>query len=193
MIYIFYGPEGSGKTTQAKQLAIHLKLPYISTGDMVRFYAASDPGELGKACQNILEKGIYLSDKYTLSLLDKRFRENDVKKGFVLDGFPRNFNQVKQLTALLAKLHQKVKLVFYLDIDEKTAIKRVMKRKRDHYDSLAKLKSRLSTYYCGEKEILAYYRSKKLLKKINGCPDRKTVFKQILTFINKNNLKGDLL
>lgn len=85
-IVVFIGAEGSGKTTQAKTLALETGKPYITTGDLIRDLAANDNGVLVDECREMFEKHIYLSGETLLAILIDRFSKADAAKGFVLDG-----------------------------------------------------------------------------------------------------------
>ena len=95
MYIIFYGAEGSGKSTQAKLLAEKLKLPYLGSGDLVRDYAQKDQGIMGEICREALQLGHYVADSEMFVLWKGRLKEPDVANGFVIDGFPRNHTQGK--------------------------------------------------------------------------------------------------
>lgn len=90
---IFIGPQGSGKGTQAKILSEKLGIPHISTGDMLR----GAQGELKQQIDEVINKGHLVSDDLMLKILKQRIQMSDCKKGFILDGFPRNLPQVKLL------------------------------------------------------------------------------------------------
>ncbi|MBD3252535.1 adenylate kinase [Candidatus Pacearchaeota archaeon] len=120
MKLLIIGPQGSGKGTQAEILSEKLRIPHISTGDIFR----SLQGPLKKKVDEIINKGNLVPDELTLEILKNRLEKEDCKKGFILDGFPRNLNQAR----LLKKI-TKIDKVIEITLDDKTAIKRITGRR----------------------------------------------------------------
>jgi adenylate kinase len=91
---IFIGPPGAGKGTQAARLAAHLRVPKISTGDMLRdAIAAGTPA--GKIAGPLMEKGNLVPDPVLIEIVEGRLREKDCERGYILDGFPRTLKQAE--------------------------------------------------------------------------------------------------
>jgi len=189
MYIIFYGPEGSGKSTQAKMLAQKLNLPYLGSGDLVRKYAAEDKGIMGEVCRDSLAKGHYVPDSEMFVLWKHRLKQPDVQDGWVLDGFPRNDRQAQFLEQKLDKYDKKVDFVFYLWVSPVESIKRLLKRGRknlsgDLHDTEEKIQERLKLYKQGEEGVLNLYQQKGVLKKINGEQTIEKIFQDIMAIIN---------
>lgn len=115
MKLIFVGVQASGKGTQAKIIASRLNLKHISTGDLLR----SATGELKQEIDSYINKGNLVPDELILRLLKEKLPEDD----FILDGFPRNKNQVKELEKIT-----KIDYVVYIEISDETARKRLSGR-----------------------------------------------------------------
>ncbi len=188
MFIIFYGPEGSGKSTQAKMLAKKLNLPYLGSGDLIRKYAKEDKGIMGEICRNTLNKGHYVADSEMFVLWKDRLKQPDVQEGFIIDGFPRNHTQALFLAEKLDKYNKKVDFVFYLDVSEPVSIQRLLKRGRKSpdgspHDSEEKIKSRLGIYQKQETVVLSFYKEEALLKKVNGEQSIEQIHQDIVKII----------
>jgi adenylate kinase len=127
MYLVLLGPPGAGKGTQAKRLAEKLGLPHISTGDILRQNVKLDT-DLGKQAKGIMEKGLLVPDDLVAKMLDERFNNPDIKKGFILDGYPRTLPQAYALDKILAAKGLAVDLVVYLDTSDQVIIKRLTGR-----------------------------------------------------------------
>ena len=100
MHIILFGPPGVGKGTQAEKLSREFNVPQVSTGDMLR-KAVSDGTELGIKAKTYMDKGELLPDETILKIVEYRIQEDDCKKGFILDGFPRTIPQAEKLTSFV--------------------------------------------------------------------------------------------
>lgn len=127
MNIILLGPPGAGKGTQAKVMAKELKLPHISTGDLLRQNVSRNT-DLGKEAQEYMNKGLLVPDELVKKMLVARFSEPDVRPGFILDGYPRNINQAETLEEILAGKNMPIDTVFYLDTSEPVIIQRLAGR-----------------------------------------------------------------
>ena len=127
MYLVLLGPPGAGKGTQAKRLSEKLGLPHISTGDILR-QNVKDGTLLGKQAKGIMDKGLLVPDEMVAAMLDERFNNPDIKKGFILDGYPRTLSQAKTLDEILAGKELAVDLVVYLNTSDEIIIKRLTGR-----------------------------------------------------------------
>jgi adenylate kinase len=191
MHIVFYGPEGSGKSTQVKLLAEKLQLPILTSGDLVRDAAANDKGIIGEVCRQALSEGKYVADSEMFVLWKWRLKEEDAKGGWIMDGFPRNVEQAKFLDEKIDKYGYKVEKVFYLNLGEEESIKRLLARKRPLHtgstetgDTPERIKMRLQMYKDGEKDVLEYYREKGVLFEINADQSIDEVHNEIMKDAN---------
>ena len=99
MKFVFLGPPGAGKGTQAKILAKKLNIPAISTGDIFR-ENIKDQTELGKKAVDYTSKGLLVPDSVTNAMVEQRLMKLDCANGFILDGYPRTINQAKFLDGI---------------------------------------------------------------------------------------------
>jgi adenylate kinase len=185
MYFIFYGPEGSGKSTQAKMLAQELKLPYLGSGDLVRKYAGEDKGIMGEVCREALQQGHYVADSEMFVLWKHVLKQPEVENGWILDGFPRNISQAEFLDEKLEKYGTKITLVFFLKVNEQESINRLLKRGRRNpdgglHDSEEKIRERLKLYAEGEAAVLKFYKDKGILMEVDGERSIEDIFKDIL-------------
>src|SRR5690242_9164796 len=128
MDVVLFGPPGAGKGTQAKRLVEVLRLPQISTGDMMRAERASG-SELGKKFDSFMAKGLLVPDEMVLTLIDQRLAQPDAKNGVIFDGYPRTVAQAEALDALLAKSGRQVDVVASIEVPLQEMIDRVVHRR----------------------------------------------------------------
>lgn len=123
MNIVILGPPGSGKGTYSDGVSKKFGIPHISTGDLVR-EAIKSGSELGKRIESYYNKGLLVPDEIIIQLLKDRLSKDDCKKGFILDGFPRNINQAKFLDEIV-----RVDLVIYIDVPDEIIINRLSTRR----------------------------------------------------------------
>jgi len=127
MNIILLGPPGSGKGTQAKRIQQTHGLVQLSTGDMLRAATGSDT-EFGRRVKAIMDSGQLVPDDIIVEMIDQRIVRPDCRKGFILDGFPRNVPQAEALDAMLDAHGLKLDHVILLDVDEATLVDRLSGR-----------------------------------------------------------------
>ena len=128
MRIILFGPPGAGKGTQAKRLESELKIPQLSTGDMLRAEKAAGT-ELGKQAAQIMDKGGLVPDDVVIGMIAARIERPDCRDGFMLDGFPRTIPQGDALNAMLAAKGQKIDVVVGIDVPDDVIVDRVVGRR----------------------------------------------------------------
>jgi adenylate kinase len=202
MNIILIGPQGSGKGTQAKLISKEYNIPHISTGDIFRETAKTNT-KLGKKLKNLIDNGILVPDNVTNDVIKERLSKDDIKNGFVLDGYPRNLNQAEFLNSII-----KIDHVFEIAVSDKESIKRLSSRRqcrkcnliygavnppkndnkcdncgeelyqRDD-DKEDAIKKRLKTYHKQTEPLINYYKKKGLLVRINGEQSIEKIFDEI--------------
>lgn len=176
MNIILFGPPGSGKGTQAKNICECLMVPHLSTGDMLR-EAVTSGSDVGKKAKEIMENGGLVSDEIVLSIVKERIVLEDCVNGFVLDGFPRTINQAIGLDSLLEK-NQKIEYVLRIKVDEESIIKRLIDRGRSD-DKPEIIKNRFKSYNSLTQPLIPFYEDREILFNINGMQDIEKVFDDI--------------
>lgn len=187
MYLIVYGPEGSGKGSQAKLLSDKFGIPVYTAGDLVREEATKDKGKIGEMARKVLLEGKYLPDKEICYLLEKKLLHEDSKKGFILDGFPRTLAQANFLMDIFSKNGYSLNKVIYLKLSNDVSIKRLIKRKRKVFgesnilhDTPERIKQRLIIYQKDEVGLLKFFKEKNLLLEIDANQTIEKVFKDTL-------------
>jgi len=125
---MFIAPPAAGKGTQAELVVEKYNIPHISTGDILREIAKED-SEIGNYVKETLASGGLVKDDITYQLIEDRLNKDDCKKGFIIDGFPRNIDQAYQYDKILDKLGYEVGNVILINIDKKTLEKRITGRR----------------------------------------------------------------
>ena len=121
------GPPGAGKGTQAEKLIREYGIPQISTGDMFRAAVKSGTA-LGKEAKSYMDKGALVPDSVTVGIVKERLAQDDCKKGWILDGFPRTTAQASALDAILHDLGIQLTAVLDFNVNRDDLVKRVSGR-----------------------------------------------------------------
>lgn len=189
-IIAFTGPEGSGKSTQAKLLSKSLDLPYVSTGDMLRDAAKNDKSELGDDCRKIFEQHIYLSPKKLLEVVGKRFKNEDIDKGVVLDGGFRTVEETKYFSEMLEKTGKKFfVIVKFLKVPYWICAERLMGEngRKGSDDTLEAVLNRMKEFNTGLGERMSLIRNEWSLQIINGNRTEEEIAAELLESIQTRN------
>lgn len=180
-VYLMFGPQGSGKSTQGERLAAALQVPYFDAGKSLRALAASD-SDTGRQVEQLMEKGELVPNSVLKSLFYSFMETNNCTNGMVTDGFPRNEVQIELLDELARDHHWQIIGVF-IDIDDETAKERLAKRTiivdgqeqtRDD-DKPEIVAKRLETYRRETVPVINWLKTHWQLIHIDGKPDIDTV------------------
>jgi len=182
MRIVFFGPNGSGKGTQATLLKDELKVPHISTGDLLR--AAVKAGTpLGVQAKAVMEAGHLVSDEIVLGMLEERLAQADVGNGFILDGYPRNLAQCAALETLLDRLGQPLDVAIKLDVPDSAILARCELRFAAEHrkdDDPAIVRKRLDVYRAQTEPVAEHFAQIGKLKTVDGAGNVDQVFQRIL-------------
>jgi adenylate kinase len=203
MRIVFLGPPGAGKGTQAKLVASELKIPHLSTGDMLRA-AVKARTPLGLQAEGHMKAGRLVPDDLVLGLLKERLAQPDAANGALLDGFPRNVAQAETLRSFFP-----IDRVLYFDIPEADLLPRLTERRscptcgriynlvtdppRDpgrcdvegatlvHRpdDREEAVRTRLQVYRAETAPVLEYYRAKGLLRSLGATGSVEAVHRAV--------------
>lgn len=128
MQLIMLGAPGVGKGTQGKLLSTHYSIPNISTGDILR-KAIEKGSELGTKAKSFMDKGELVPDAIMIDLIKERLQEDDCKRGFILDGFPRTVQQAMALDEYLKQINQVIDFIIALDLADAKIVERLTSRR----------------------------------------------------------------
>lgn len=176
MRIVLLGPPGAGKGTQAESIVKKYGVLHLSTGDMLRAAAQADT-EIGRKIKQTMASGALVSDQLVIAAVVERISQDDARKGFILDGFPRTVSQAVTFDDVLQTEHLELDHVVELQVDEKVLLGRILirvneakergiaQRADDNHDSL---KVRLDAYRAQTAPVIDYYRARGVLKSVDG-------------------------
>lgn len=212
MKIIMLGAPGAGKGTQAKMIAEKYSIPHISTGDIFRANIKNGT-ELGKKAKSYMDKGQLVPDELTLDLIMDRFKQDDCKNGYVLDGFPRTIPQAEALDTALKAKGEKVDFAIDVDVPDENIVKRMGGRRAcvgcgatyhvvysptkvegvcdkcgeelivRDDDKPKTVLNRLEVYHNQTQPLIDYYNEQGILKSVDGTVDMKDVFNAIVDIL----------
>ena len=125
---LIMGPPGAGKGTQAEYIVKYYDIPHISTGDMFRAAIANET-EVGLLAKKYIDAGNLVPDEVTVGIVKERLAKPDCKKGFLLDGFPRDLKQAEMFNSMLKELGIDLDLVINIHVDNEKLINRIIGRR----------------------------------------------------------------
>ena len=185
MRIVLLGAPGSGKGTQAVRLVEKLELPHISTGELLR--SAVEAGtELGQKAKTVINRGELVSDDIMLGLIRQRLSRDDAKKGFILDGYPRNITQAKALDEILERQGQAMVEVLYIDVDAELLMQRIAGRAAEEGrsdDAEEVVRKRLRIYAEQTAPLVEFYAGKGVLSRVLGEGSVEEVFQRIMSVL----------
>lgn len=214
MKFVFLGAPGAGKGTQASLIADKFGIAHISTGDIFRENIKNET-ELGLKVKSLMDEGKLCPDDLTVELVKDRISQEDCKKGFILDGFPRTIAQAEVFETVLNNANEKLDAVIDIDIPDQAVIDRMSGRrlckecgesyhvmfnptKEDGIcdkcsgelyirkdDEEATVLNRLVEYHKNTEPLIDFYNDRGLLKKVDGSVDIDDVTANIEDIVTK--------
>jgi len=216
---ILLGAPGAGKGTQAVMMAEKLKLVQVASGDLFR-QALAQETELGKQARVYMEKGQLVPDGITIQMVLERLAAADCKNGAILDGFPRNLPQAKELDKALSEQSKAIDRVVYIKVSEGELLKRLsgrwicrkcqapyhevdsppkVKGKCDRCggelyqradDNVETVKKRLEVYFAETSPLIDYFKKAGKLLEINGEGSTAVVNQRIIDALRQKDSTG---
>lgn len=208
MRLILLGPPGAGKGTQARLLAGQLKIPQISTGDMLR--AALKAGTpLGLEAKQYMDRGALVPDEVINGLVRERVQQPDCAQGYILDGYPRTVAQAHSLRETLLALGLTVDHVVSLEVPTEELVLRIAGRRtcrrcgamyhvrfspskidgrcdacggetyQREDDREETVRQRLAVYTGQTAPLINFYAARGILRRVSGTGDIPEIFERI--------------
>ncbi len=208
MKIVMLGAPGAGKGTQAKMIASKYEIPHISTGDIFRANLKNGT-ELGKKAKVYMDQGLLVPDELTVDLVMDRLAQEDCKKGYILDGFPRTIPQAEALDAALTRIGEKLDYAVDVDVPDENIVTRMSGRRActgcgatyhvvfnpskkgdicetcgeplvlREDDKPETVQKRLDVYHDQTQPLIEYYTKQGILKRVDGTMDMNDVFAAI--------------
>lgn len=207
MNIIFLGPPGAGKGTQAQRVCDELKIPQISTGDILR-RAIKEETPVGLKAKAYVESGKLVPDEILVEIIKDRLAQDDCKPGYILDGFPRTVPQAEALEKIA-----KIDVVVEIAVADEALVKRLsgrrvclncgatyhvstlggkttcdkcgeelIQRKDDNPETV---QNRLNVYHSQTAPLISFYQERGLLKTFDGMQDIDAVYQLIMDALRK--------
>jgi len=207
MNIIFLGPPGAGKGTQAQRVCDELKIPQISTGDILR-RAIKEETPVGLKAKAYVESGKLVPDEILVEIIKDRLAQDDCKPGYILDGFPRTVPQAEALEKIA-----KIDVVVEIAVADEALVKRLsgrrvclncgatyhvstlggkttcdkcgeelIQRKDDNPETV---QNRLNVYHSQTAPLISFYQQRGLLKTFDGMQDIDVVYDSIMAALRK--------
>jgi len=216
MNIILLGAPGAGKGTQAEIISAHLNIPTISTGDIIRA-ALKNGTEMGLKAKSFIDKGHLVPDEVVIGIVTERIKQEDCKKGFILDGFPRTIAQAEALDTS----NITIDCVLDIEVDEEVIYKRMSGRrvcekcarvynvntdKRPRVDgkcdvcastlvqrmddNLQTVKERLKVYYDQTHALKEYYDKRNMRIVVDGAKPLPEITENVLKILKAQEKKN---
>ena len=207
MNIIFLGPPGAGKGTQAQRVCDELKIPQISTGDILR-RAIKEETPVGLKAKAYVESGKLVPDEILVEIIKDRLAQDDCKPGYILAGFPRTVPQAEALEKIA-----KIDVVVEIAVADEALVKRLsgrrvclncgatyhvstlggkttcdkcgeelIQRKDDNPETV---QNRLNVYHSQTAPLISFYQERGLLKTFDGMQDIDVVYQSIMDALRK--------
>jgi len=206
--FVFLGPPGVGKGTQAQRLSAERRIPKVSTGDILR-EAVQRKTPMGLQARSFMDGGKLVPDEVVIGIIRDRMMEPDCKAGFILDGFPRTEPQAESLAAILAQIGSGIDRVFNFELSDEELIRRLAgrrscpdcqsvyhvefnpPRKPDQCDRCGgkliqrsddqadTIRKRLEVYQSQTRPLIRFYEDQGVLIRIDGSGSPDSVYRRI--------------
>ncbi len=186
-IFVFFGPPGAGKGTQAKLLAERYNFVHLSTGEILRS-AIERQTPLGQQAKKYIDSGELVPDDIIIGMIRNRLQKLEREAGILFDGFPRTVAQADAFDQLLEAMNEKICAVIYLKVPEDAVIERLVKRAQIEGrtdDTPEVVRKRIMVYKEKTEPLLSYYKQNGLLQEVDGLGTIEEVNQRIRQIIER--------
>lgn len=220
MRIVLLGAPGAGKGTQAKMLAERYGIPHVSTGDILR-EAVKEGLPLGVKARSFMEEGKLVPDELVVEIVAERLKRADCRKGYILDGFPRNLSQARALEDMLKGGGGELNGVMYMEVPVEELVRRLSGRRtckrcgrgfhllfdppkvagrcdgcsgeliQRNDDKEETVRARLQTYNEETSPLVNYYQGQGLLNRLNGSGEIKEIFDKLTSLLEGHSFADD--
>lgn len=185
-VILFVGAPGSGKSTVGRKIQSMYQLPHISTGDVIR-NEINQETDIGLTLKEYVAKGELAPAELTDEVILRRFQQEDCSKGFILDGYPRTIEQIKDVKKLLKQINAKITTVIYLNISKETAFARLNSRNENRPDDAMEVQEkRFKAFVDNTLPMLEIFKIKDIVYEIDASKHVQDVTQEIISVIMDN-------
>lgn len=179
VMFVLGGP-GAGKGTQCEKIVEKYGFVHLSAGDLLREERQNPQSQFGEEIEGHIRNGTIVPVQITCSLL-RRAMEASGKKTFLIDGFPRNKDNLDGWNAAMSEVAE-VKKVLFFSCSEEVCVDRCLNRGKTSGrsdDNMESLKKRINTYANSTMPIIEHYRGLNLVQDLNGEKSPDEVFVEV--------------
>ena len=182
MRIVLLGAPGSGKGTQGEKLVARFGIPKISTGDALRA-AVTEGTALGKQAKAAMDAGELVANDIVIGIVDERLQQPDARKGFILDGFPRNSAQAETLDGILERLGGGgITHALHLHVNDEEIVSRLLERAKIEGradDKEEVIRNRIAVYNAETAPLISYYDAQGVVHRIDGIGSMDQIFARL--------------
>jgi adenylate kinase len=188
MLIVFIGPPGAGKGTQCRRLVDQLRIPHLSTGEMLRAVKRQDSA-LARWIASYIDAGRLAPDHLVMRIVAQKLQSDECVNGALFDGFPRTIVQAQLLDDYLTEHRKPLDIALELQVEEEVLVERLLKRAEidgradDNYETI---RERLRVFREQTSPLIQYYSKQNKLESIQGMQSEEAVYTEIQAAIAKH-------